>query len=149
MASYRDVLSTSTAFLLVDWPDRDVPDTLARNGFTVTSHDGPGPTEYNAYQMAAGQVTVRRVEAAPKRVDIVYSHRPIDELAGIVQQARHLNARAVWIQSGLEEHGAKDARGCWLPAHESARARAIVESAGLEYFDSPYLADAVRELGEP
>jgi predicted CoA-binding protein len=59
-------------------------------------------------------------------VDIVYAHRPLDGLERIVEQARTLNARAVWLQSG------------------SPQARQIVERAGLLYVDSPYLPDAVR-----
>ena len=54
MASFHDLLSTSTSFLLVDWPDRDVPDTLARHGFSVVSHDGPGANEFNAYRVVDG-----------------------------------------------------------------------------------------------
>jgi predicted CoA-binding protein len=128
MANYRDLLSTSTSILLIDWPNRDVPDTLARHGFSVTSHDGPGPNEYNAYQMANGVVQVRAVGTPPQQVDIVYSHRPLDELPGIIEQARALNARAVWLTSGSEQ------------------AKLAVESAEMEYFDSPYIADAVREV---
>ena len=145
MSKYHDLLSTSTAVLLVDWPDRDVPDTLARHGFSVTSHDGPGPNEYNSYQMADGEVVVRAVDGPPSQVDILYVHRPIDELASIVEQARTLNARAVWLQSGIDPNGARNPRGCWLPSHDAARAKQMVESADLVFVDSPYLPDAVRE----
>ena len=148
MSNYRDLLSTSTSFLLVDWPDRDVPDTVARHGFSVVSHDGPGPNEYNAYRVVDGIVQVQPVDGPPDRVDVVYAHRPIDELAAVVEEARMLNARAVWLQSGLDSQGVKNPRGCWMSADDSARARQMVESAELEYFDSPYLADAVREVVE-
>jgi hypothetical protein len=145
MPDIRDLLTTSTSFLLIDWPDRDVPDTLARHGFRVVAHDGPGPNEYNAYEMADGQVRVRETGQAPDRIDIVYTYRPIDELAAIVKQATDLYARAVWVQSGLDDRGIKNPRGCWLPSHDSARAKQLVEGADMIYVESPYLPDAVRE----
>jgi len=33
-----------------------VPQSLARAGFAVVSHDGPGPDEYNAYEVRDGDV---------------------------------------------------------------------------------------------
>ena len=149
MSNYRDLLSTSTSFLLVDWPDRDVPDTLARHGFSVVSHDGPGPTEYNAYRVVDGSVQVRPVDGPPDRVDIVYAHRPIDELAEIVEQARTLNARAVWVQSGLEERRSQESTRMLAGGGRlGARRGRWLRAPSCEYFDSPYLADAVRELVE-
>jgi predicted CoA-binding protein len=128
MADYRELLAASTSFLLIDWPNRDVPDTLARHGFRVASADGPTDGAYNAYELVNGAIRVRALEAPPQQVDIVYAHRPLDELPRIVTQARDLNARAVWVQSGSPE------------------ARQIVEGAALTYVDSPYLPDAVREV---
>ncbi|HEY8135316.1 MAG TPA: CoA-binding protein [Candidatus Limnocylindrales bacterium] len=126
MTDYHELLATATSFLLIDWPSRDVPDTLARHGYRVASADGPRDDEYNAYELADGEVRVRPLDAAPHMIDIVYAHRPLAELERIVEQARALNARAVWLQSG------------------SPQAREIVERAGLMYFDSPYLPDAIR-----
>jgi predicted CoA-binding protein len=127
MTDYRELLATATSILLIDWPSRDVPDTLARHGFRVASADGPRDDEYNAYELADGEVRVRALDVPPDMVDIVYAHRPLAELERIVEQARSLNARAVWLQSGSPE------------------ARETVERAGLLYFDSPYLPDAVRQ----
>lgn len=126
MTDYHELLATSTSFLLIDWPDRDVPDTLARHGYRVASADGPRDDEYNAYELANGEVRVRPLDAPPQMVDIVYTYRPLHELDGIVERARTLNARAVWLQSG------------------SPQAKEIVERAGLLYFDHPHLPDAVR-----
>lgn len=126
MTDYHELLATSTSFLLIDWPDRDVPDTLARHGYRVVSADGPRDDEYNAYELAEGEVRVRPVDTPPIMVDIVYAHRPLAELDRIIEQARALNARAVWLQSG------------------SPQAKESVERAGLLYFDHPYLPDAVR-----
>jgi len=128
MTDYRELLAAATSILLIDWPDREVPDTLARSGYRVASADGPTDDAYNAYELVDGAIRVRALEGPPDQVDIVYAHRPLDELDRIVEQARTLNARAVWLQSG------------------SRQAREIVERAGLMYFDSPYLPDAVREV---
>jgi predicted CoA-binding protein len=132
--------------LVVDWPSRDVPDALVRGGFTVVVHGGPGAEDYAAYELDGGDVVVRPAGPAPERVDVVYSHRPVEELPGIVKTALALGAGTIWLQSGLADDGSKDATGCWMPDGESRRARAIVESAGLAYFDQPYIADAVRGL---
>ncbi|MDP9280757.1 MAG: CoA-binding protein [Chloroflexota bacterium] len=86
---------------------------------------------------------MRDVGQLPKRADLVYTHRPIDELAEIVDTAKAVGANAVWIQSGRDKTGAKDSRGCWLPREESAKAREIVERAGLRYVEAPYIVDAL------
>ena len=142
MTDVAKLLAGTKTVLLIDWPSRDVPDTLARSHFTVISNDGPD--EYNAYDVEGGEVRVRDVGQLPKTADLVYTHRPIDELPDIVNTAKAVGAKAVWIQSGRDKTGAKDTRGCWLPEAESAKARGIVEAAGLTYIEAPYIADAAR-----
>jgi predicted CoA-binding protein len=142
MTDVAKLLADAKTVLLIDWPSRDVPDTLARSGLTVVSSDGPD--EYNAYELEGNEVRVRAVGEPPKRADIVYTHRPIDELPDIIDAAKAAGAKAVWIQSGLDKSGAKDPRGCWFPEADSAKAREIVEAAGLSYIDAPYIADAAR-----
>lgn len=142
MTDVAKLLAGTKTVLLIDWPSRDVPDTLARGGFTVVSNDGP--EEYNAYEVEAGDVRLRQVGRPPERADLVYTHRPIDELPEIVDTAKSVGAKAVWIQSGRDNTGAKDPHGCWLPREESARARRVVERAGLDYVETPYIGDAVR-----
>jgi predicted CoA-binding protein len=142
MTDVARLLSAAKTVLLVDWPSRDVPDTLARRGFTVVSNDGP--EEYNAYEVEGGEVRVRDVGRPPERADLVYTHRPVEELPEIVDTAKAVGAKAVWIQSGRDRAGAKDPHGCWLSEEESRRARKIVEDAGLSYIEAPYIADAVR-----
>jgi len=142
MTDVAMLLAATKIVLLIDWPSRDVPDTLARGGFTVVSNDGPD--EYNAYEPEGSEVRVRQVGQLPKQADLVYTHRPIDELPEIVDTAKAVGAKAVWIQSGRDTTGAKDPRGCWLPSAESGKAREIVEGAGLAYVEAPYIADAVR-----
>src|SRR5687767_9381883 len=142
MTDVAKLLAGTKTVLLIDWPSRDVPDTLARSGYTIVSNDGPD--EYNAYEVEGGEVRLRDVGQLPRTADLVYTHRPVDELAEIVDTAKAVGAKAVWIQSGRDKTGAKDPRGCWLPQAESAKAREIVEAAGLTYIEAPYIADAVR-----
>ena len=108
MTEARELLA-HTSVVLIDWPSRDVPDVLARAGLTVISNDGPD--EYNVYEREGAEVRVRSVEGLPKRADLVYAHRPLDELPGIVDAAKTLGATAVWLQSGRDANGAKDPRG--------------------------------------
>jgi hypothetical protein len=110
----QEILRSARSVLLVDWPSRDVPDALADAGYAVFVKNGPGPTDFNP--------------APPEQVDLVYCHRPLEELPGIVALAQELGARAVWCQS------------------PSAKARRIAEAAGLRYFGEEYIADAVRRL---
>jgi predicted CoA-binding protein len=127
----QEVLRDATTIVLVDWPSRDVPDTLARAGYGVVVHGGPAPDDYSVYLVEKGQVVVRRTDP-PEQADVVYSYRPLDELPSIVEQAQRLGARAVWVQ---------------LPSEETEAARLIVEGAGLTFVEGPYLPDAVRALG--
>jgi hypothetical protein len=123
------------------------PDTLARAGFEVIVHGGPGPEAYSAYECDKDESVVRHVGAAPEHADLVYAHRPMAELPGIVTVAQAIGARTIWLQSGLTSTGTGDPRGCWVPEEESREAREMVESVGLSYVEEPYIADAVRELG--
>jgi predicted CoA-binding protein len=138
------VLASARTILVVDWPTRDVPDTLVRAGYEVVVHGGPGPEDYTAYEGSGEEVVERRVGRPPAHADVVYTFRPLDELPEIVAMARTVGAGTVWVQSGRAPDGSKDPEGCWLPAEAAAGARATVEAAGLTYVDAPYLAAAVR-----
>ena len=142
MTDVNELLAATKTIYLVDWPTRDVPDTLARSGLAVVSNDGPD--EYNAYEVDGRDVRIRSVGQPPQRVDLMYTHRPIDELPEIVDTAKSMGARAVWIQSGRDKTGARDPHGCWMPQEDSRRARAIVEGSGLTYIETPYIAEAFR-----
>ena len=147
MTQVESVLAGARSFLVVDWPTRDVPDTLAGAGYEVVVHGGPGPEDYTAYEVAGTEVVERRVGRPPAHADVVYSFRPLEELPEIVAMAQTVGARAVWLQSGLSADGGKDPQGCWLPAEAAAGARTTVEAAGLLYVDQPYIAGAVRARG--
>jgi predicted CoA-binding protein len=141
------ILRAAGTILVVDWPTRDVPDTLARAGYTVLVKGGPEPDNFWVSEVHGGEVTSRRTGQAPAGADLVYSHRPAGELPGIVSIAQRLGAGAVWHQSGLASEGTKDPQGCWMEQGASRAARTVVESAGLAYVESPYIAGEVRRLG--
>jgi predicted CoA-binding protein len=141
----EQVLASATSVLIVDWPSRDVPDTLARAGYTVVVKSGPEPENYSFYLVENDEIAVR-AGGPPGRIDLLYFHRPLDELPGLIAMARETGARALWGQSGLASAGVKDPRGCWVPDDASRHARGLVEAAGLQYIDSVYIADAVRLL---
>lgn len=147
MTDADSILAGARSFLLIDWPTRDVPDTLARAGYEVVVHGGPGPEDYTAYEVAGGEVVERRVGAPPAHADVVWTFRPLDELPEAVEAAVGCGAGVVWVHSGLGEGGVADPEGCWLPADDAAAAKAVVEAAGLAYLDRPYVAGAVRSTG--
>src|ERR1700736_2320613 len=115
MTTAEDILRATSSVLLVDWPTRDVPDTLARAGYDVTVKGGPAPDDYSVYEVVDDQVVERRTGRPPDRAQLVYTHRPLGELPGIIQLATALGSLAIWYQSGVTETGATDGRGCWLP----------------------------------
>ncbi|HKB29602.1 MAG TPA: CoA-binding protein [Streptosporangiaceae bacterium] len=147
MSQAEEILAAADSILLVDWPTRDVPEALVRAGYTVVVKGGPEPDNYSVYELRDGEVLDHPAGHPPTHADLVYSYRPVSELPGIIALARQFGATAVWSQSGLAGGGAKDPHGCWTAEATSRQARAIVESAGLTYVETPYIADAVRQRG--
>ncbi|HKE23086.1 MAG TPA: CoA-binding protein [Bryobacteraceae bacterium] len=143
----QELLRTVKTILVIDWPSRDVPESLASAGFQVIVKGGPGPQDYSSFGLHNGEIVVRRTGRAPESADLVYFHRPLHELPGIVDTAKSLGAKAIWTQSGLSAEGVKNPAGCWLPAADLESARTLVESAGLQYLASPYIVDISRQLG--
>jgi len=143
VADAAGLLAVPGAVLVVDWPSRDVPEGLARAGWKVVVRNGPGPQDYATHELEGDSVVVRPLGRPPVGVDLVYAHRPLAELPGIVETALALGARGVWVQSGLAEGGGKDSRGCWMPEEEADRARALVESSGLVFVSGHYIGDAL------
>jgi predicted CoA-binding protein len=123
-----DVLHAAQTIVLIDFPSRDVPDALARAGLSVIAQGGPGPDDYFSYEVRGTEVVERRLGKGPSHADLVYVHRPVDELPAIVDQARDLHATAVWCQT------------------QSGEARRLIEAAGLIYVDHPSIVDAARTL---
>jgi len=142
----RDILQAVKAILVIDWPSKEVPETLARAGFQVVVRGGPGPTDYSSYELSNGEVIVRHTGSAPERVDLVYAFRPLSELPAVIATATSLGAKTLWTQSGLSAQDVKDPRGCWLPDQEFQAARKLTETAGLQFVIQPYIADIAREI---
>jgi predicted CoA-binding protein len=140
-----DLLASVRSVLVVDWPSREVPESLARAGYDVVVSGGPEPDNYSAYKTAGRDVVVRFLGRRPDQVDLVYAHRPLDELPAIVEMATMLGAVGVWWQSGRAVDGSRDPRGCWMSLDDSTAAHRRVEAAGLRYVDDVYIADAVRD----
>jgi len=143
------ILAGCRSVLVIDWPSRDVPATLAVAGFAVTVKSGPGPTDYTAWEIAGGEPVTRQLGRAPDHADLVYCHRPFAELPSIIALAQGLGATAVWRQTGLTSTGAKAPGGCWAPPEETQRGHELAAAAGLNYIDDIYIADAVRGLASP
>jgi len=141
------ILAEMRNVLVIDWPSRDVPASLAFGGFTVFVKGGPGPADYAAWELDAGEPVSRPLGREPDRVDRVYCHRPFGELPGIIALAGRLGARALWWQTGLTSGGGKDPAGCWAPPEQSRQARDLADAAGLAYVGAVYIADAARALG--
>jgi hypothetical protein len=122
------VLANTSSILLIDYPGSQVPEAVARAGFTTTAHEGPGPDEYYAYVLGTdGEIDHRKIGTPPGPVDLVYTYRPVDELPGIIEYARQLGARALWFQDDGAIEGAP------------ARARELIEAAGLTFATGPIL----------
>ena len=144
MTAAERLIAAAGSVVVVDWPSRDLPEALARAGIVVFVKGGPEPQAYSVWEVRDGQVVARPAGAPPERADLVYAHRPLAELPGLVALARSLGATAVWIQSGRAADGTRDPRGCWLAADQARAAHEIVESAGLVCVHDTYLADAIR-----
>jgi predicted CoA-binding protein len=145
-ARAREILARSKSVLLIDWPSRDVPATLAGAGFAVTVRGGPGPADYTAWEAGDGEPVTRPIGRAPDHVDLVYWHRPFTELPSIIAMAQRLGATTIWRQTGLTSAGTKAPDGCWVPPGESQQGRELAGAAGLSYVDDIYIADVVRGL---
>jgi predicted CoA-binding protein len=147
LAAAARILAGAGNVLVIDWPSRDVPASLALAGYTVYVKGGPGPADYAAWELDGGEPVPWPLGREPGRVDLVYCHRPFGELPGIIALAGRLGARALWWQTGLAGEGTKDPSGCWAPPGQSQQARELACAAGLAYVDDVYIADAARARG--
>jgi predicted CoA-binding protein len=139
-----ETLRAARTILVVDWPSADVPDSLVRAGHEVLVKGGPGPRDYAVRTLEGDHVVAAPVDAPPAHVDLLYAHRPADELPALAELARRLGAETIWWQSGLAGPGVRDSAGCWASAEEVGRVRAAVEAAGLRLICDSYIADAAR-----
>lgn len=142
----KTLLASVHSILVIDWPSRDVPDSLVLAGFHVTVHGGPGPEDYFVHEIIDGKPTERRTGRPPDHADLVYSYRPLAELPQIIASAKSVGAKAIWTQSGLSAPGVKDPKGCWLSDADRTNAAKLIRSAGLTHFSEPYIGEVARQL---
>ncbi|HEV2426251.1 MAG TPA: CoA-binding protein [Terriglobia bacterium] len=142
----KETLRSAGTVLVIDWPTRDIPESLALAGFRVVVWGGPGPEDYSAYELKDGTVITSRIGHPPRSADLIYAYRPFSELPEIIATAKRLGASTIWTQSGLSPDGRRDTRGCWVQEDELRAARELVQSAGLNHVSEPYLGDVARKL---
>ena len=142
----RQVLAGHPTVLLIDFPSEDVPIALVKAGCVVHVKGGPGPNDFGVREANDGVVVARRTGRPPDQVDVVFAHRPPEELPALVRWAHELGARVFWYQSGLAAGGTADPRGYWVPPEESAHLRAQVEAAGMSYIDDRDIAEVAAHL---
>jgi len=139
-------LAAARTIVVIDWPSRDVSDTLVRAGFAVFVRGGPRDEDFSEFRIENGEVVAQRTGHAPPHADIVYCHRPLAELPSIAALAARLGAKMIWSQSGLDADGARDPKGCWASQADLDAMRHTAESAGLAFVSEPYIGDAARAL---
>ena len=140
-----ETLQTAERIVVVDWPSKDVPDSLARAGLEVWVHGGPEPDNWSIQEVGEGdQIVGRKTGTPPVAADLVYSYRPLEELGEILELATRVGAKAVWLQSGKDENGNPDPRGTWMSDEDRTAARAAIEGSGFSYVDHPYIGDVAR-----
>lgn len=144
--SPQEILQAAKTILVIDWPSKDVPESLARVGFEVMLRGGPGPEDYAAYEFRDGKVVVRRTGRAPESADLIFSYLPVRELPEIIADAKKLRAKAIWTQSGRSPAGEEDPMGCWLSEDELQTARDLTRVAGIDHVAAPYIGDVAREI---
>lgn len=142
----KEILKAANTILVIDWPSKDVPESLARAGFQVIVKGGPGAEDYSTYELNDGKVVPRRTGRAPEHADLVYSYRPLTELPEILAMARSIHAKAIWTQSGVSGPNAADPSGCWLAEEDLRSTHDLVQAAGLTHIAEPYIADLARGL---
>jgi predicted CoA-binding protein len=141
----NEILKIVRTILLIDWPSKDVPETLTRAGFRIFVHGGPGPEDYSAYELDGRDVVSRPTGCRPNQADLVYSHRPLAELPKTLAEARAVSAKFLWIQSGMSSDGTRDPKGHWMSEDDLKTTHGQVHAAGLELITRPYILDVLRE----
>jgi len=133
---------------------RDVPETLARAGYTVLVKGGPPAGQLlPSTRVRDGEVVARRTGKAPGRPSTWCTPTgPVEELPGIVGHGPAPGGRWPYGSSpGWPATGRRPPDGCWMDqAGVAGRARAVVESAGLGVCRSPpTIADEARSRAKP
>ncbi len=118
-------------FLLIDWPERAVPEGLVLGGHEVWVRGGPGDQDYARWSRIGDEIFAGSQGLAPKRADIVYVFRPLAEVPEALRLARRMGAGTLWYQSGRREDGERDSRGCWLSPEDAAWLERVTAADGM------------------
>jgi hypothetical protein len=120
MTPTKRLKSTGTG-LVIDWPTKEVPETLARAGLRVVVRGGPGSEDYSLYQLRDGA------------------------LCSIIETAKRLNAKEILDTVAMSAEGVRDAKGGCVSEPEEQFARNLVRSAGPSHRAQPYIAEVALE----
>ena len=127
--THDELLRDATSAYVIDWPSREIPDSLAQAGIRTFVHGGPRSDQVDEFVVGeGGAVELANHGVMPEHVDFVYSYRPVGDLPNVIAAAQDLGARAVWHHEPSDD------------------ARNLVEAAGLAYVEGPNLADQVRRV---
>jgi len=145
MTTPAEILRAAQTVVLHDWPSQEVPDELVAAGLDVTYQGGPDPDDLFVTRLVDGRPDTRKSGTLPQSADVIYSHRPIEEMPRLLEEAQALGARVLWHQSGVDEHGGKDPRGVHLDDQEAGERARLAADAGVQLVTEPYIVDAARE----
>lgn len=66
----------ATSVYVIDWPSRDIPESLARAGIETFVHGGPRPDDVDVYAVGdGGAVVATKRGSPPDRADVVRRNR--------------------------------------------------------------------------
>ena len=87
MTDASETLRAAHHVVVQDYPDRDIPDSLTRAGFTVTIYGGPNPADVVVSELVDGAIVHRQTGRRPESADLLYVYRPLAEIDGILADA--------------------------------------------------------------
>lgn len=135
MTKAIDVLRGAQRVVVQDYPSKDIPDALTRAGLAVTIYGGPDEADVVVSELVGGDIVCRPVGRRPETADLLFVHRPLSEIDGILAEAKRLGVQTVWRQPSSDGED-----------HDALAWRAGVEGAGLTYVDDPDIVRMAEEL---
>ncbi len=140
-----ELLREAKEIVLISWVSKDMPRVLVEAGISVVAKNGPEPDNWGRAELRDGDVDFTRVDP-PTHADLLH----LDWTIGFhdyLELAKSIGVRTFWYHSAATEPpAAADRSGCWVPARKSARLRAAVEAAGMNYIDDHYIVDVAGRL---
>jgi hypothetical protein len=143
-----ELLSSSRRILLVDWPQRTIPERLVRAGLTVFVKGGPAEHDIVRWTLESGTIARHATGSLPTEIDIVYAHRPSNEFAYVFSLGQRLGAKLIWLQSGRTASGGTDPQAVWMSDGDLALVGELSRSHSLPAVTSEFICDRF-ERGSP